>query len=1021
MEDGANCSVFFLSGQTRYTGVMQQKGDRRAFDEAYASLNREQKKAVDSIEGPVMVIAGPGTGKTQILTLRIAKILLETQVGPENILALTFTEAGAKAMRDRLHFYIGSAAYAVGFYTFHGFAQHLIGQYPEAYSRVIGGRPASDLERIEIIELILEDPSIKILRPVGNPVYYAQPLIRIISAMKGEYITPDRLSEIIDAQERQLLATEKIHEKGVHKGKVRGEYLKLEKDIAKNRELLHIYRAYEALLADRRLYDFDDMIAETVRALESNEDMLRDLQEQYQYVLADEHQDVNGAQNRMLELLAHFHDAPNIFVVGDEKQAIYRFQGASLENFLHFSELFPDTLMIELTSNYRSGQTILDASHGLIAVEEGPLKDLRKALSAEKNNEASVSIRDFKHQGIEDSWLVAQVQKLIETGIEHEEIAIIVRTNKEVEALAAALRAAGIAVNASADSDVLEHPITHAIEDILRAIAQPQDEEALFRLLHGSYWGIPAGDLVRLMRKRSRTEPLAKLIADTDELTGAGIEYPEALLKVHTLLTRSRAASLTDAPHAIIASFLNDSGFLDAALAHDPTETTRVIRRIYDEIEQMVIRDHKTTLLEVAEVFSLHRFHRIALTAPYLEAPERSVQVMTAHKSKGLEFEAVFVPHLVDGSWGGNTKPTYFSIPFERFAASKDAALDDELRLLFVAATRAKRILNFSYAETNAEGRVLSMSRLLDRLDSAYMQSGDGNMEEAAFDPLTAIREQQRPILIDRALLTAHLETQGLSATSLNNYLESPWNYLYRNVLRIPEVQDPSLLYGTALHAVMEWVNMLFRSSKRMPTTTELSAQLRAELSKLPISDALYAQLHEKGLLSLTLYLEHADLRFAPQSKVEFALKAQLPTGLPQVPNVLLTGKLDRIDLDVEGNVLQVIDYKTGKPKSRNEIEGKTKNGSGNYKRQLVFYALLLSLYEDGKYACRTGTLSFLEPDAKGAIHEETFVITDEEIVELKAEIIAVAAKITSGAFLTEPCDPQKCEYCDLVALLSLH
>jgi len=342
-----------------------------AFESAYKSLNKAQRAAVDTIEGPVMVVAGPGTGKTQILTLRIANILKQTQMNPQNILALTFTDAGAKAMRERLHRYIGAEAYQVAIYTFHGFAERLIRDYPDAYTRVIGGRPASDLDKITIVENILEDTQFKLLRPIGNPTYYVKPVLNIIGSLKKEYITPDIFAELLTEQETELMSIEQFHAKGAHKGKERGEYTKCEKSLQKNRELLLLYRQYESLLSEGSLYDFEDMIVETVKALQSNEDMLRDLQETYQYVLADEHQDVNGSQNKILELLCNFHDQPNIFVVGDEKQAIYRFQGASLENFLYFEDMFPNTQRISLTENYRSGQTILDAAHSLIAVEDG--------------------------------------------------------------------------------------------------------------------------------------------------------------------------------------------------------------------------------------------------------------------------------------------------------------------------------------------------------------------------------------------------------------------------------------------------------------------------------------------------------------------------------------------------------------------------------------------------------------------------------------------------------------------------
>ena len=323
----------------------QKSTSEKAFAQAYGQLNLEQKKAVDSIEGPVMVIAGPGTGKTQILTLRIANILLQTDTAPNSILALTFTESGAKTMRERLLTYIGPVAYQVPIFTFHGFASMLIREYPEAYEHIVGGRPISDVERIRIIEDCLQDGS-SLLRPTGNPTYYVTPVGRMISELKKEYVSPDALSNIIASQENALQGIEQVHTKGAHKGKVRGEYTKAEKNIEKNRALLHVYRLYESSLRTENVFDFEDMVSHTVTALQNNEDMLRDLQERYQYLLADEHQDVNGSQNKIIELLASYHDRPNVFVVGDEKQAIYRFQGASLDNFLYFKDRFTDTTII---------------------------------------------------------------------------------------------------------------------------------------------------------------------------------------------------------------------------------------------------------------------------------------------------------------------------------------------------------------------------------------------------------------------------------------------------------------------------------------------------------------------------------------------------------------------------------------------------------------------------------------------------------------------------------------------------
>ena len=997
---------------------MKQKDEvGAAFSEAYALLNAAQKEAVDTIDGPVMVIAGPGTGKTQILTLRIANILIQTDTPPESILALTFTESGAKAMRERLRKYIGSRAYRIPIYTFHGFCGGLIGDYPDAYDTIIGGKIANDLDKIGIIETILDSEEVRHLRPMGNPAYYISHIMREISTLKQEYLTPDAFSNIITQQEKELLEIPKVHEKGAHKGKVRGEYTKKEKSVAKNRELLIVYRQYEALMREYRLYDYDDMITKTIEALQKNEDMLRDLQEQYQYVLADEHQDVNGSQNRILELLTSYHDSPNIFVVGDEKQAIYRFQGASLENFLYFEDVYTGTKTISLTDNYRSGQQVLDVAHSLVAVDEGPLKDLRVPLTAAVVESAVVERAHYSHQAVEHDALVEKVKNCIKKGVPARDIAVIVRTNKEVENFAQQLRSAGVTVSASADSDILIHPVTWAVGMLIDAVVHPESVSALFAILHGSYWGITSNDLVKLFQAQSYDTPLTALLSDEEKLRAAGVVDSEKVIQVHAVLTQARARALTESPQRVLAYVLETSGFVDAAMAEDGQESARVLRRLYDEIEALVNQDPSVTLADVSRAFATYRTHGIALTAPYISSNDDAVQVMTAHKSKGLEFEVVFIPHLTDTVWGGKKRRVYFDIPITRHVHDEYDDIDDERRLFYVALTRAKRHVYLSHADTNTDGKELVVSRLSDELDSSHIQTVSTEEFEAAFNPTEVLLEKHIP-RVEAPLLLKTLTDRGFSATSLNNYLKSPWDYFYRNVLRIPEVQPPHMQFGTAVHGVLEQVGKKHGAEGAVPSDSDIKRLLEAELGKLPLSKEEYVRLHEKGFEALLLYVPHLLQRLPKKTEEEKKIRVIFETGLPEIPEIPLTGMFDRLDFSDEGKLLRVVDYKTGKPKTRNVIEGNTQNSDGGYKRQLVFYALLLSLYDDDRYRTRESVLSFVEPDTKGVIHEETFVITDTEIEELKHTIVLSAKEIAEGSWLSEPIEEGSTDYAHLARLL---
>jgi DNA helicase-2/ATP-dependent DNA helicase PcrA len=996
--------------------MSQKKELAGAFASAYAELNPEQRQAVDTIEGPVLVVAGPGTGKTQILTLRIANILRQTDAQPENILALTFTESGAKAMRDRLRRFLGSDAYRVGIFTFHGLANYLISQYPDAYPHIAGGRPVTDIEQLHLIESILNDTDISALRPTGNPTFYVSHLIRTIGTLKQENVTPTGLRELVASQEATLAAMSQYHESGAHKGKVRSEYTKLKGYITKNHELAHVYQRYQAALYDSHWYDFNDMLLDTVVALQQNEDMLRDVQETYQYVLADEHQDVNGVQNTLLEQLVSYHQSPNIFAVGDEKQAIYRFQGASLENFLKFTDVFPTTKTISLTQNYRSGQCILDAAHDLVAVEDGPLHDLRIPLEAAAVTEATVSSHVFHHQAVEDDWLVQSVQEALLSGTPANEVAVIVRTNREVEHVAGLLRGRGVSVAASADGDILAHPITQAVETLLSVVMNAADSVALSRLLLAPYWTITQTDRARLLAAQRHDRMLVTLLSDAAARSDLDLTDDAAITKLWQTIVDAQAVSTTQPPHRVLQQLLKQSGLLDYLITHDPIEGVRVVRRLYDEVESLVRHGGVATVADVAAALKTRRSYGLPLTAPYINAGTDAVQVMTAHKSKGLEFSTVLLPYLTDRTWGGAAKPTYFSIPLVRKEiADAIEPLDDERRLLFVALTRARTQLLLSSSEQGIDGAERSTSRLVADIDTALLPVVDTTPQADTFAPETSLMGVVAEQVFDTNLVATLFSERGFSATSFNNYLESPWLYLGRNLLRIPEVQGLPLLYGTAVHNVIERMTRAHHQHGTLPAIHEVQTWLHTELSRLPVSTVEYTQLHERALSALTIYQEHLGKSLPARTREEVKLSVVLETGLTDCPEVVLTGKLDRLDYNELGQLMRVVDYKTGKPKTRNAIEGKTKSDDGGYKRQLIFYALLLELAGDTEQMTRTMTLSFVEPTAKGEIQEETFTITDEEIATLKSQILTAAEALTSGTWQTAPCDPAVVEYCHLL------
>jgi DNA helicase II / ATP-dependent DNA helicase PcrA len=557
------------------------------------------------------------------------------------------------------------------------------------------------------------------------------------------------------------------------------------------------------------------------------------------------------------------------------------------------------------------------------------------------------------------------------------------------------------------------------VRALLTAVLEVGNEEALFAVLHASYWKIHRTDLFMVLRERSYARPLASIIEDEAFLANLALKNIEAVLAVARILREARSRMVLEAPHRVLEYVLRTSGFIDHLMKEDPTEGGRVVRRLYDEIESLV-RTHETaTVADVLRMFTMRILHGLPLNAPYIHTNTDAVQVMTAHKSKGLEFEHVFIPHLTDSRWGDTSRPTYFKIPITKHV-DDDAfdTLDDERKLLYVAMTRAKRGLHLSSAKQNVDGRPFSETPLLDGIGETAITVLETEDAEALFDPLQALKSEEEKVHIDVELLRVTLRDRGLSATSLNNYLRSPWNYLYRNVLRIPEVQAESAQFGTALHNTLRRVTQFRTKEGTLPSATLVKEFLERELEKLPLTVHEYTRFHERGFEALTEYLHEIETSLPHATREEMKFEAKLATGDESFPEILLTGNLDRLDFDKESELIRIVDYKSGKPKTRGYIEGTTKNSTGDYKRQLTFYALLLSLQEDERYHTRNGLLSFVESDEKGKIHEEAYTITDEEIAELKTEIVRVVHEIANGAFLNAPCDSEKSDYCHLVTEL---
>jgi len=982
------------------------------FDELYRELNPRQREAVDAIDGPVMVIAGPGTGKTKLLTVRIANILAKTDTPPEAILALTFTESGASEMKGRLAAIIGPDAYRVEVTTFHAFCNRIIQQYPESFAALAGAAFMTEADQAALLsELIMSAKDIDLLRPVNAPDLYLKAVQSSLSTLKREGVDPSGLGRMADDEQKGIMTADDLyHTKGAYKGTMKGAYQDQLKQIAKLRELSGLYGAYQEALRTRRLYDYDDMVLEVARALERDDQLRLILQEQHQYILVDEHQDTNNAQNRVIELLASFWERPNVFVVGDAKQAIFRFQGASLENFMYFKRLYPRVKLITLEHNYRSSQLILDAAAGVQTDEAG--------LSAAAGHEsAPVEVMALSTPDVQ-YWTVAQrIRERVEAGIRPEEIAVLARDNADAVSVAEFLEKLDIPFTLSSQLDVLTDPFLHQLLLILDAVASFGSAGPLLEALHAPTLAVEPLDLYKLMEFCRGGRNPYDVMRSAALMHEAGIDGADVLKRLAASLSSwSRRAAQPDAAAALEA-IVRESGIL-AAIVADPAapDILEKLHAVYDMLRANVQRDRSLTLRAFTAHLAFLRERGIAITAGSTTAVLGRVRVMTAHKSKGLEFDEVIIVDAADSHWGARIRRQLLRLPqavFLRGATTDPAAAsdDDERNLFYVALTRARKHVLIAYPQRDRDGSDELPVRYIADISPTLIVRPDTAPYEESWARGSAIRfaEPRRamvPPAEDAQYLAMLFERQGLSVTALNNYLECPWRYFYTSLLRIPEAPVFALMYGNAVdRALTDYFDRLAQGERG--TKKDLLASFEGFARHQAFPERELATALTRGTKALGGYFDRYHETWKPN------VINQLRIPAVDLDGVILNGKIDKVELLASPDVL-VTDYKTGKPKSRAHIMGRVKDGDGNYFRQLVFYKLLLDRYQNGKYRMHRGVIDFVEPDDRGKWHREEFEITPTMVGELEAVIGRVASEIRTLAFWDRRCDDRDCEYCRL-------
>lgn len=1076
------------------------------FEKRYAKLNERQKEAVDAIEGPVMVIAGPGSGKTELLGLRVANILRRTDASPEDILCLTFTEAAARNMRERLAGLIGKDAYKVAIHTFHSFGSEIINRHPEYFYQGADYVPIDDISKMRIVENIIENlewkSRLKSYHPQQGYVYLKDMEARIEDIKKGgltpgefralilenkdfeeaadvfiskvfkERISPDMISNlrqlladiaavpvlkrelenlshyrtlkenVVESLERTVEEAESIREKRSKtkpitkwkkeflKKNAAGEWLlksHFQNDILL--DLAKVYEEYQDRMHNEGFYDFADMILDTVRALETESELRYEIQEKYLYVLVDEFQDTSGVQMRLLDSILNMEineGRPNILVVGDDDQSIYKFQGANLDNVNEFLRKYKDAKKIVLVHNYRSTQEILDYSKGVIEKVEDRLveydqeitKDLICANPGIKPGK--IAQREFETK-IEQYIFIAEEIKKIKLQNADEEIVIISRKHDDLEDIAALLNYYDIPVLYERNKDILEDARIREIITIAKFInslnqkKEAEADEYLPDILSFPFWGINRLDIWKIccLAHKDRNKNWLEIMLPYG---GKVSQVAEFLIALGTESKRCTMEEVLDFITGIkqIKGIEYASEFKDYYFSKENFEEKRLeyldhlfdLQTLFGELRDYRSRD-TLYIKDLVEFFDLHMIHNVPIYKTHrLSKGGNAVSLMTAHKAKGLEFDSVFIINCNENSWMKNKNMNKLSFPVNIPLIPEEDNTGDKTRLFFVAVTRAKSNLYLTnYSMADGEKKASDRLRFLDsNLATEEIESLDVEKIKSA-EEIISFEEDLRHYEIDNAdeeeLLRSILENYQLSITHLNNFLDvtsgGPAKFLEQNLLRFPSAKNASSSYGTAIHDSFREFYKRLKEKNSLPELDDFLNIFEYKLKLQDLNERDFMQKLDRGKTELSLYYKENEKLFdaADLLEIDFQNEGVMIGECP------ITGKIDRISLeDKKGKICKVYDYKTGKPFADwRPSDEYLKIKSYKYKDQLIFYKFLIENSRSyHKFRVNSGGIDFITAQDDKLIKLDLEILKEDE-ERLRALIEIVYKKIMALDF----------------------
>lgn len=951
------------------------------------TLNTEQKKAVRFGNGPLLIIAGAGTGKTTVITERIQYLLSSGKAKPEEILALTFTEKASREMEDRVDQKLPYGTTKLWISTFHAFCDRIL----KSESLSVGLNPnfklMGEAESIQFFIRNLFAFKLEYFRPLGNPTKFVSGMLQHFSRLKDEDVSPRSYSEWVEKFQKKAMTEEEIEE-----GK-------------KYKELADAYRAYEELKTKEGYADYGDLIENTLMIFRTRKKILSQYQKQFKYILIDEFQDTNFAQNELAILLAG--TRKNITVVGDDDQAIYRWRGAAISNIIQFRKRFSKAKIVVLTKNYRSTQEILNRSYELIQHNNPDrlevVEKINKQLECVRRiNGAPVQLLYADRVEDEAELVAKEINELVKNEKLHlswKDVAILVRANSHAEPFVRAFGRLGIPFQFLGPGQLFRQPEVKDIIAYLKLLANIHDSVSMYRVLVMDVFSIPPRDVAELVSQAKQNtisifSACEKFSSHCSDIGKGKVDLLVEMIGRHLGFIKKETAG------QIAYYFLQDSGLLKS---YTKIETTKEehkaenIAKFFDKIKTYEVDHEDASIFAVVEWLDLAMDlgeSPLATNSDWGEV--NAVNILTVHSAKGLEFPVVFIINLVGARFPTNERHEQIPIPdalVKEVLPVGDYHTEEERRLFYVAVTRARDYLYLTAAKYYGDGK-------REKKLSPFIAECLGNQEIRTVTKTSGDAADQLFLIDWKKHDKAEVPDEKMAVkpvsyvwyTHIESFRRCPLQYKYRYVIKIPVPTSAALGFGDIIHRSMQ------EFYKRVIAGEKVSEQLLLAIydeqwrSKGFMSKSYEEEMKKHGELLLSEYFKKGYDGKTKTIAVEQAFKIKI------TPDITLGGKIDRVDRRADGT-LEIIDYKTGAaPKKRDPQED----------FQLSIYALAAS--DKGVYdtAADKMLVSFYFFEGQERVSGTR---TKEQLEGVKEEIIAAANEINKSEFLPTP--GMYCAFCE--------